>query len=212
MKPTGVIGAAVLALVANNADAFFMPAGVVAGGAFSTSPLSSSTSAQQSLGTAASHAAGCSCSSCSPRGAHGCSCMCPSCSSLAAVSARSHGGGCRCGACSVRMQAHPEGCGCGDCSSTLSSGAFHGCSCKCSRCVSTSAHGLPCTCSACMASGKGQRAASKLTVMGMGRGQSEQLGEAATAFRQRLVGEPQSVVFEDTMAAVEEGFDYSPKR
>lgn len=48
--------------------------------------------------------------------------------------------------------------------------------------------------------------------MGMGGGQSEQLGEAATAFRQRLVDEPQSVVFEDTMTAVEEGFDYSPKR
>lgn len=212
MKPTVVIGAAVISLLARYAEAFFMPAGAIAGGAFSTS-LSSSTSrstiGRQRVGTA-SHGAGCSCSSCSPRGSHGKSCTCPSCFSSAAVSGLSHGSGCRCGACSVRMQAHPDGCRCGGCSTAV--GAFHVASCMCPTCVG-SAHRVSCTCGACMASGRGKRAASSLTVMGMGAGQqTSELGAAATAFRQRLVDEPQSVVFEDTMAAVTEGFDYSPKR
>lgn len=91
--------------------------------------------------------------------------------------------------------------------------AFHGAACKCPTCVG-SAHSVSCTCGACMASGRGKRAASSLTVMGMGAGQQEssELGEAATAFRQRLGDEPQSVVFEDTMAAITADFDYTPKR
>lgn len=215
MKPTVVIGAAAIALVANNADAFFMPAGGIARGAFATARLSSKSTSLSMIGRQgvciSSHGAGCSCSSCSPRGAHRRSCTCPSCSSSVAASGLSHGSGCRCGACSVRMQAHPEGCGCVDCSTTV--GAFHGTSCKCPTCAG-SGHCVSCTCGTCTANGRGKRAASSLTVMGMGADQQEVsgLGEAATAFRQRLVDEPQSVVFEDTMAAVTEDFDYTPKR
>lgn len=207
-----MFGAAAIALVANNTDAFFVPAGAMARGAFSTSPMHTSLSMIGRQGPSISaQGAGCSCSSCSPRVTHGRSCTCPYCSPPVATSGLSQGSGCRCGACSLRMQAHAEGCGCLDCSTTV--GAFHGTSCKCPACTG-SAHCVSCTCGTCMASGRGKRAASSLTVMGLGADQQEvsELGEAATAFRQRLVDEPQSVMFEDTMAAVTEYFDYTPKR
>lgn len=44
--------------------------------------------------------------------------------------------------------------------------------------------------------------------MGMGGGESE----VSEAFRQRLVDEPEAVMFEDTMGAIAKGFDYTPKR
>eukprot|EP00752_Nemacystus_decipiens_P014378 g12788.t1 len=45
--------------------------------------------------------------------------------------------------------------------------------------------------------------------MRMGAGQVSDAGEG---LRTRLVEEPESVMFEDVMATVEAGFDYTPKR
>lgn len=198
-----VIGAAALAsFVAKDAEGFFIPASTIGAlGATSTSLLSASDTASFKRG--AGHGTACTCFYCAP-GAHGKSCTCSSCSS-AAVSGRTHGAGCRCGACSVRMQAHDEGCGCAECSGTTR--AFHAASCKCSACVS-SEHEASCKCSACVGVRGRTRAAASLTVMGMGGGESE----VSEAFRQRLVAEPESVMFEDTIGAIAEGFDYTPKR
>ena len=43
----------------------------------------------------------------------------------------------------------------------------------------------------------------------MGAGQVSDAGEG---LRARLVEEPGAVMFEDAMAAIEDGFDYTPKR
>lgn len=48
--------------------------------------------------------------------------------------------------------------------------------------------------------------------MGAASDQVSELGGAATELRQRLADEPEAVVFEDTMAAILESFDYTPKR
>lgn len=52
-----------------------------------------------------------------------------------------------------------------------------------------------------------KRASASLTVMRMGGG-----GEASSTFRQRLTEEPDMVVFEDTMGAIADDFEYAPKR
>lgn len=50
-----------------------------------------------------------------------------------------------------------------------------------------------------------------MTVLGMsGAGTSE--GELVSSLRERLLAEPEAVIFEDTMMAVGQAFDYSPKR
>jgi len=43
----------------------------------------------------------------------------------------------------------------------------------------------------------------------MGAGGQVSAGEG---LRQRLAEEPESVMFEDTMTAIADGFDYTPKR
>ncbi|CAB1121350.1 unnamed protein product [Ectocarpus sp. CCAP 1310/34] len=130
------------------------------------------------------HGARCSCASCA--GVHGRSCTCPSCSSTG-VSRRSCSAGCRCAGCSVRMKAHRDG------EDTTSPGG-HRASCECPDC------------GVLKSLSRSRRGASSVTVMSMGGGEGDR------ALRQRLVDEPESVQFEDTMAAIAEGFDYVPKR
>lgn len=207
MKSAALIAAA-LAYAANDVDAFFVPAGGLVNGASSTARVgqqgvSEGSSSRTAVSGALTHGTGCSCVSCNR--SHGRSCGCPSCST--GVSARSHGAGCRCGACAVRMQAHPDGCGCGECSPAAPA-AFKGSSCNCPDCGGCSkARGAPCMCSVCTTR-PGRRGA-LATVMSMGaKGQVSAAGE----LRARLDEEPESVMFEDTMAAIADGFDYSPKR
>ncbi|CAN0041679.1 unnamed protein product [Ectocarpus sp. 6 AP-2014] len=129
------------------------------------------------------HRARCSCASCA--GVHGTSCSCPSCLSVG-VSGRSCSAGCRCTGCSVRMKAHR------DSEDTISPGGRATCECP--------------DCGVLKSRPRSIRAASSAIVMSMGGGEGE------GALRQRLADEPESVQFEDTMAAIAEGFDYVPKR
>lgn len=225
MKVTSLFSVSVaVACVGGDVEAF-----VIGGVASSTARLArqavgSSSSSSKSgggvgtVGRAAAHGAGCSCISCS-LASHGMSCGCPSCSS-GGVLTRSHRTGCRCGSCSgVRMQAHAAGCGCGECSTTATAFCVGGASCGCSVCTSQQTHGGSCICSACSpcASRPGRRGASLLTVLGATAGGPEAGAGAGAAaavagLKQRLSEEPESVMFEDTMAAIEDGFDYSPKR
>lgn len=177
------------------------------------------------------HPEGCGCGDCSttttPTAFHGSSCECSACASQA-----THGASCACSACSSRSGRRGAssltvmsmmGAGRAAAEGQVSDAtAFHGASCECSACaagVSKAApHGASCACGAC-ASRSGRRGASSLTVMGASAAAAEGgqvsetgAGAAVAGLRQRLAEEPDSVMFEDTMAAIEDGFDFSPKR
>ncbi|CBN80086.1 expressed unknown protein [Ectocarpus siliculosus] len=130
------------------------------------------------------HGARCSCASCA--GVHGRSCSCPSCSS-AGISGRSCSAGCRCTGCSMRMKAQRDR---EDTTSPVGQRA----TCQCPDCGVLKSRP------------RSRGAASSVMMMSMGGGEGEGV------LRQRLADEPESVQFEDTMAAIAEGFDYVPKR
>lgn len=190
MKSTLVLIWVAALSLANGANGFFMPAaGSLVGGASSASHASPRIASRSSIADGGACGAGCSCASCTH--AQGRSCTCPSCSS--GVSGRSCSAGCRgCGACSVRMKAHRDGCAC--CADTTSPGCHGNASCECPDCGVLKSRP------------SSRRAAYSVTVMSMGGGEGEGV------LRQRLADEPESVQFEDTMAAIAQGFDYVPKR
>ncbi|CAM9913349.1 unnamed protein product [Discosporangium mesarthrocarpum] len=121
------------------------------------------------------------------------------------MSSRTYGSDCRFGACSVRIQS-----------------AFHGAGCEWFNCsrgpamhVSTSTcpawvgRVRPGNCSFDTCAGGGR---SSLTMMGMGTSGAESTSPAVAALRQRLGESPESVMFNEVMEAIADGYDYSPKR
>lgn len=167
------------------------------------------------------HLSGCGCVDCSPprtAAFHGASCGCTACAS------QTHGGSCSCALCASPPSTRGAWSltvmsmmGAGAATAAAAGGhvsetaAFHGAKCECCACAGVSSagpHGACCSCGAC-ASRPGGRGASSLTVMGAAAAGG---GEQVAGLRQRLSEEPESVMFEETMAAIEDGFDYTPKR
>lgn len=118
----------------------------------------------------------------------------------------SHGSDCSCGGCSVRRNARPQGYGGGRRSTTLA--GFHGRSCGCRSC----SPGKSKRSSSAIGRRVHRRKAAALTVVGTGGGGQAASDGATAGLRERLAVDPGSIMFEDVMAAIADGFDYTPRR
>ncbi|CAM9235321.1 unnamed protein product [Choristocarpus tenellus] len=192
-----MFSAAALAFSASEVMAFLLPSSLVAG----TTSLTAVTSSTRVITT---HNAACTCLTCR-QSIHSRSCTCSACSSMV-LSAKDHDASFRFGACSVRMQAsHGDWRECGEC---VGRPSLHANNCACPACIPRM-NIKSCTCAACV----GGRWTC-LTVMGMdpSSGAESTSPPSIDSLKLKLSEAPESINFEDTMNAIAESYNYTPKR